>query len=515
VSGLSWDELLEVCVDAVTADDMRDFVGDVLGVVLQPKQRQAEELSFGVRELLYGGAAGGGKTYWLVAHAAACMLRWPGARGVIFRRTFPSLRRTVVADAVALLSRPDNRFGRLNKADMEWVFPNGSVLEFGHLQHEDSKLAYQGAQFTFIGFEEVTEFSLSQFEYMRSRLRTASEGAWPHIVATANPGGEGHAWVKARWVAPPADVSGGVEVVPLVPWVPVGGGGELGESARRRVFVPAALSDNPRLLELNPEYGEQLDSLPPRLRAAFRDGDWDALEKVEGALWEQSLLDRSRVEAAPQLKRVVVAVDPALSDAPEADETGVVVVGRGLDDHGYVLADRSCRLPALAGPGEESWPSVAVEAAVEFSASEIVVETNQGAGMVVQALRDEVARWRAAGRLVQPVGVKSVVAGQNKQLRALPYALLWSGERPLVHLVGLLPRLEDQMCTWVPGARRGGSPDRVDALVWGLRALGLRVSPQRSSELVAAEAAAGMTPERRVVRRRERRRAESGRAWFD
>src|SRR5690606_23058004 len=98
---------------------------------------------------------------------------------------------------------------------------NGSVLELGHLQYEDSVLAYQGAEYGVIGFEEVTEFEESQHEFMRSRLRAPVDGVRPHMIATTNPGGPGHYWVRRRYNPRPEDLPAGQPLPePMVPWTP-------------------------------------------------------------------------------------------------------------------------------------------------------------------------------------------------------------------------------------------------------------------------------------------------------
>src|SRR5690625_821548 len=209
LSSLSDDELDEV-LDGLPPDALErlleafpakldgltiDQIYTDYGIVLQPKQTLAQTLIEEVDELLYGGAAGGGKSFWLLAHAVAQMELYPNNRGIIFRRVMPSLKRSILPAAVALLyGKADH-----NKVDNTFTFPNGSVLEFGHLQHEDSVHTYQGAEYGFIGFEEVTEFQQSQWEFMSSRARAPADGIRPHMVATANPGGVGHRWVKRRW----------------------------------------------------------------------------------------------------------------------------------------------------------------------------------------------------------------------------------------------------------------------------------------------------------------------------
>lgn len=182
--------------------------------------------------------------------------------------------------------------------------------------------------------------------------------------------------------------------------------------------------------------------------------DAELLDDVPGALWTRAMFDEHRI--APDLVRVVVGVDPAVSSDEASDETGIVVVGKGVDAKGYVLADRSCRLPP------EGWARRAVAAYHEFKADLIVAEDNNGGAMVELTLR-----------MVDPsVPVKRVHASRGKRTRAEPVSVLYTSsdnrERRVFH-TGVFPELEDQLCTWTPES--GESPDRLDALVWAFTEL--------------------------------------------
>jgi phage terminase large subunit-like protein len=174
------------------------------------------------------------------------------------------------------------------------------------------------------------------------------------------------------------------------------------------------------------------------------------LDDNPDALWSREAIDRLRVREAPELARVVVAIDPAVTSTAESDETGIVVAGLGTDGRGYVLADRSGRFKP------DAWARRAVEAYHEHRADRIVAEGNQGGEMVTHVLR---TAWPDAP-------VRIVHATRGKATRAEPIAALY--EQGRVSHVGGLPQLEDQLCTWMPG---GSSPDRLDALVWALTEL--------------------------------------------
>lgn len=189
----------------------------------------------------------------------------------------------------------------------------------------------------------------------------------------------------------------------------------------------------------------------------------EVLTDTPGALWTLDLLDRHRVTAAPSLRRVAVAVDPAASSGEGSAETGIVGGGVGENGHGYLLADRSRR-----GSPEE-WGSAAVLLHDELEADFIVAESNQGGDMVASVIRAAAAELHRAGKRTSPhVVVKLVHASRGKHTRAEPVAQL--DEQGRIHHVGAHATLEDQMTTWDAAAGMP-SPDRMDARVWLFTAL--------------------------------------------
>jgi phage terminase large subunit-like protein len=174
----------------------------------------------------------------------------------------------------------------------------------------------------------------------------------------------------------------------------------------------------------------------------------EVLDAVEGALWTLDDIHASRVEDRPRtLTRVVVAIDPAVTALDESDETGIVVAALGADGDAYVLEDLSGRHPV------SDWARIAVDAYHRHGASRIVAEVNQGGDLVESLIR----------AVDRTVAYEAVRASRGKATRAEPIAALY--EQGRVHHVGVLTDLEDQLCAWVPGLP---SPDRLDALVWGL-----------------------------------------------
>jgi predicted phage terminase large subunit-like protein len=182
----------------------------------------------------------------------------------------------------------------------------------------------------------------------------------------------------------------------------------------------------------------------------------EMLEDVEGALWTRAMLDDSRITkggSIPSMSRVVIAVDPAVTSGEDSDETGIIVAAKGEDGHGYIFEDLTCRM------SPDGWARRLVKAYHDNSADRIVAEVNNGGDMVEHLVRT-----------VDPsVSYEAVRATRGKVLRAEPVAALY--EQGKVHHVGAFAELEDQMCSMTLDGYDGGSPDRVDALVWALTSL--------------------------------------------
>lgn len=177
----------------------------------------------------------------------------------------------------------------------------------------------------------------------------------------------------------------------------------------------------------------------------------ELLTDVEGALWTYDMLEANRVRETPELARVVVAIDPAVTSGEESDETGIIVAGVGIDGTVYVFADLSGRF------SPDAWANRAVGAYEQHHGDRIVAEVNNGGDLVERTIRTVSPR----------ISYRSVRASRGKQTRAEPVAALY--EQGRVHHVGMFPELEEQLTTWTPDS--GKSPDRLDALVWAITEL--------------------------------------------
>lgn len=175
----------------------------------------------------------------------------------------------------------------------------------------------------------------------------------------------------------------------------------------------------------------------------------EILDDNPEALFNRDIIDKYRVDYAPELKLISVGVDPAVTSNENSNDTGIIVAGKDKKNHYYVLYDYTCHT------SPERWARKCVNAYNDHQANRIVPEVNNGGDMV-----------RALMKTIDPsVRVKSVRATRGKALRAEPISALY--EQGRVHHVGIFPKLEDQMCQWDPGLNED-SPDRLDAAVWAL-----------------------------------------------
>jgi len=215
---------------------------------------------------------------------------------------------------------------------------------------------------------------------------------------------------------------------------------------------------------LAPSFFRQIISKYEGTRLGRQEINAELLEDVPGALWHRSNI---LYKSAPELVRVVVAIDPAVTSSEQADETGIIVAGKGMDGLGYVLTDRSARV------SPDSWARRAVQAYDDFKADRIIGEVNNGGEMVGLTI----------GTVRKNIPYTAVHASRGKQARAEPVAALY--EQHKVFHVESFDELEDQLVTWTPES--GESPDRLDALVWAITELFLQ-EPEPEEQIIIYDA---------------------------
>lgn len=212
-------------------------------------------------ETLFGGAAGGGKSYGQLVDGLLYALKYPKSKQIIFRSTFADLEKSLIRTSMDLypLSIAD-----YNSSKHTWKFKNGSIIDFGYIQYEKDVYQYQSAEYDVVRFDELTHFTEFMYTYLISRCR----GANPYpkcIKSSTNPGGVGHNWVKERFID--IGVPNTIHTCKL----------ETGETTTR-IFIPSLVQDNKFMLTYDPDYIKRLDALPEKERRALKYGDWDIFD---------------------------------------------------------------------------------------------------------------------------------------------------------------------------------------------------------------------------------------------
>ncbi len=259
--------LADDAVEGVVHDDGTPKV--VIDYEAHPRQAAAHTTY--ADELLYGGAAGGGKSRFARMEALAFALEVPGSATLILRRSFPDLNRAGGMIPQLRMEVPKG-LGRYDTTSRIWTLKNGSTIELGYLARDPDVTNYQGAEYQLIIIDEVTQQTEFRYTYLLSRLRASNNialrmaqlGYRPRMIATGNPGGVGHGWVKTRFIDP-APANTVFRVAPTLEDPTPG----------TRVFIPAKVTDNPSVDET---YINRLNALPDDDRRALRDGDWDVYQ---------------------------------------------------------------------------------------------------------------------------------------------------------------------------------------------------------------------------------------------
>jgi len=226
---------------------------------------QTEFLAASEREVFYGGARGGGKSYAMLVDPLRYCSR-PHHRALLIRRTMPELR-DLISKSQLLYSKayPGAKWREQEK---EWRFPSGAKIEFGYAENMTDVLRYQGQSYTWIGIDELPQYpSPDIYNFLRSSLRSVDKDIPVYLRATGNPGNIGSQWVKEMFVDP-AEPNSAFEIKIDTP---------VGVKTITRRFIPAKLQDNPYLMQTD-DYYAMLASLPDIQRKQFLDGDWDAYE---------------------------------------------------------------------------------------------------------------------------------------------------------------------------------------------------------------------------------------------
>ena len=372
------------------------------------------------------GGRGAGKTRagaeWVRAQVEGAL---PGDAGVARRvalvgETVDQVREVMIFGESGLLAcSPPDRRPEWQAGRKQLVWPNGATAQVFSAHEPDS---LRGPQFDAAWVDELAKWKKGQdsWDQLQFALRL---GENPRQVVTTTPQNVG---VLKAILKNPSTVK------------------THAPTAANRAYLAASFLEEVQARYAGTALGRQ-------------ELDGELLEVVEGALWQQGLLDRARVETVPHLSRVVVAVDPPVTGHKGSDECGIVVVGAFTEGppqnwRAVVLEDAS-----VTGASPDEWARAAIAAMDRHKADRLVAEVNQGGDLVERMIRQ-----------IDPlVPYRAVRATRGKMVRAEPVAALYEQGR-VSHVAGLR-RLEEQMCQMTHGGYLGkGSPDRVDALVWAL-----------------------------------------------
>ena len=307
---------------------------------------QEDFLSSSEKEVLYGGAAGGGKSYAMLVDPLPQFVH-KEARALLIRRTMPELRELI--DKSFELYPKAYPGARFRQQDKTWTFPSGAKLEFGYCEKDSDVYRYQGQAYSWIGFDELTQWPTDFcWNYLASRLRTVNPEIQTYLRATANPGNIGGAWVKKRFIDP---------AIPGEAFIVRNSDG----SSITRKFIPAKLTDNPYLSAT--DYGTMLSGLPAVLRKQLLEGNWDV---VEGAAFPEFDTEKhviAPMEIPPHWERLKgidygYASESAVVWAAVDPEDGTLIIYRELYMKGLVGSELGDMITELERPDVRSVPGV-------------------------------------------------------------------------------------------------------------------------------------------------------------
>jgi phage terminase large subunit-like protein len=391
------------------------------------------------RVLAISGARSG-KTFEFVRTIVSRAIHGPGSRHAIIRKHFAEAKKYIWLDTlpkVLKICYPQLiPVLKKNSTDFYYTFPNGSEIWIGGLDNKERADKILGGEYNTIYFNEVSEISYSSVVVALTRLAMmVIKDNGNQMVNKAffdeNP------QIKTHWSNQLFN-----ELIDPITRIALNNPNKYATIHLR----PEDNQDN-----LPDGYIDDLKNLTGASRQRFYEGVFQ--NEMTGALWSQETINKYRVSEYPELIRIVIPIDPAITKTEVSNETGIIPLGLGTDGHIYILDDIS----GTYSPNE--WAATAISAYDKWQADAIVGEVNQGGDMI------ETIIYNIRG----DVGYIPVRATRGKYIRAEPISLLY--DRGIVHHVGQFVDLEYQMVTFTGDREDDSSPDRMDALVWGIFAL--------------------------------------------
>ncbi len=402
------------------------------------KQIEATRLMAEKQETLLEGGSRSGKSFIVVRNLIFRALKYPNTRHLIVRFRFNHVKQSIwygTIQDVMKVAFPHINYTE-NKTDWFIKFDNGSEIWIGGTDDKERIEKILGNEYATIFINEASQIPYETYETLKTRLNPP-KGVPAKMFIDYNPPSKKHwgylIFHEHKNPETLADL----------------------KHPERYGFIRMNPVDN--LDNLNESYIETLESLGEKRRRRFYLGEYS--DDTEGALWKRDWIIKHRVDAVTDLTRVCVAVDPAVTGNETSDDTGIVVIGSKTiegKEHYYVLDDFTYHGDVTG------WGQSVVDAYRKYDADTVVAETNQGGDLVEMNIRN----------YDRSIGFKKVTATRGKALRAEPVANLY--DMGMVHHVGNFLELEDELCMWTPEDRE--SPNRLDALVWGVTYLSGRGS---------------------------------------
>lgn len=456
---------------------------------IQPHQRKALEIMLSHKNsLLYGGGRSGKSfiiTYlmlWIansydpqraISDPTRYLVKEP-IRQLIVRLTYADVHKSIILETLPKVANMMGIEYKLNQKDKYIRLPNGSEIWYAALDDRKGLEGALGKEYTTIWFNEVSQITYNSFWFILSRLAQKSGFTNRALVSPTqwnSPGLPLTLKQSMGWIGydknrkrnlfdenlinlsnrifcdenPPSKAHWSYKLFIE------------GIDPEERTVLPNATDYD--FIQMNPEeniryisddYIKMYENAPEKLRKRFLKGEF--ADELAGSLFTETNINQFRVIRRPELKKVIITVDPAITSKLTSDETGLIVLAEGIDGDGYVLQDAS----GIYTPAE--WAKKVALLYKHWDASYIVAEKNQGGDMVKHTIQSE----------NKNLPVKLVSATKGKLLRAEPISFLYSDGR--IHHVGAFPDLECEMTTYT-GATTDKSPNRLDALVHGFSEL--------------------------------------------
>jgi PBSX family phage terminase large subunit len=391
-----------------------------------PKQIEATRLMSEKEFVLLEGGSRSGKTFIIIRNIIARALKYNNTKHLTGRLHFnhakTSLWYKTIPDVMDICF-PKIKYTE-NKSDWFISFDNGSEVWLGGFDDKERVEKILGNEYATIHINEASQISYETFETLKTRLNPP-KGVRPLMLIDYNPPSKKHWGYKVFHLQQNPE----------------------NETALASKHKYGVLRMNPadNLDNLNESYIETLEGLGDRRKRRFFYGEYS--DDTEGALWKREWIHENRVDSHPDLARIVVSVDPAVTNTDTSDDTGIIVVGTDGKEF-FVLADYTYNGDVTG------WGMSVVDAYKRHKADKVVAEQNQGGDLVKINIRN----------YDKMIPIEMVHATRGKAIRAEPVADLYN--RGLVHHVCHLIELEDELCEWTPEEKT--SPNRLDALVWGI-----------------------------------------------